>query len=47
MNVAVRGRLYLAARGVEETPEALAGAMLEAEFHTLCVSFLTSKPKSK
>jgi hypothetical protein len=42
-NIAVRGRLYLAARGIEESPEALAGAMLEGEFHAAVVAFLSPK----
>lgn len=37
------GRLLLAARGVEETPEALAGAMIEAERDHLISGFLTKK----
>lgn len=39
----MRARLYLAARGVAESPEAMAGAMLEAERDRLIVDFLTKK----
>ena len=43
LNAARRGALYLAARGVQATPEALAGAVLEAERDVLITRFLTKK----
>jgi hypothetical protein len=39
----LRAELYLAARGVEATPETIAGAMLEAERDAMIVAFLTKK----
>jgi hypothetical protein len=39
----LRAELYLAARGIEETDEALAGAFLEAEVHAMIAEFLTKK----
>jgi hypothetical protein len=35
----------LASRGVEVTPESLAGAMLEGEFHAAVTGFLTASTK--
>lgn len=42
-DVAKRGRLMLHARGIPLSPEALAGAMLEAERDFLIVEFLRKK----
>ena len=45
-NETLHARLLLAARGIEPTPRAMAGAMLEAERDRLMVGFLRGLAKS-